>query len=166
MKIFGYGGSYGAVIPQMSGMATVTIINTVFKLTIITNLDKIKMATKPANAAQKQWMSDIVDWAICNIGMLYGDEYYNAIPQLHHVTGRSSKHNKVAIGNYFILPIPFILHDVSSNHPENVTHCKKAFVKRFGTQRSLFKRMYQSMKEQGYKVPNSHVFSAIMGTSA
>lgn len=137
-------------------------------LTIITDLEKIKVATKPANAAQKQWMSDITHFIMENgLGDLYGCDYVHDINmQRHHVLGRSSKHNKVAIGHWFIIPVPFDLHDVSSNNPENVTHCKKAFVKRFGTQRSIFKRMYQSMKEQGYKVPNSHVFSEIMGTSS
>jgi len=124
------------------------------------------MANKPANAAQKKWMGDIADWAQCNLTVLYGDEYYQALVLLHHALGRSAKNNKVAIGHYFILPIPFSLHDVSSNHPENVTHCKKAFVRRFGTQRKLFKTMYQDMKEHGYDVPDNSIFSAIMGTGA
>lgn len=124
------------------------------------------MATKPANAAQKKWMADISDWAEFNIDKLYGHDYVSCMIQRHHVLGRSAKNNKVAIGHYFILAIPFVLHDVSSDHPENVTHCKKAFVSRFGTQRLLFKRMYQSMKEQGYDVPDNSIFSAIMGTRA
>jgi len=124
------------------------------------------MANKPANAAQRRWLGDITVWAMDNVGLLYGLEYYGSIIQRHHVLGRSAKHNKVHIGHWFILPVPFQLHDVSSNHPENVTHCKKAFVRRFGTQRSLFKRMYQVMKQQGYKVPDIDVYNAIMETSA
>ena len=124
------------------------------------------MANKPANAAQKKLMVDIADWSLNNIHKLYGDEYMFCQFQLHHVLGRSAKNNKTPIGHEFILPIPFELHDVSSNHTENVTHCKKAFVRRFGTQRKLYKTMYQDMKEQGYDVPNNSIFSAIMGTSA
>lgn len=126
------------------------------------------MAAKPANAAQKKWMEDITDYINENgLGDLYGSDYvHDTRMQRHHVLGRSAKNNKVAIGHEFILPVPFELHDVSSNHPENVTHCKKAFVRRFGTQRSLFKRMYQAMNQQGYKVPDIDVYNAIMETSA
>ena len=126
------------------------------------------MATKPANAAQKQWMKDITEWVNENgLGDLYGCDYVHDIRmQRHHVTGRASKRDKVDIGHWFILPVPFELHDPNMIHEHHVGHCKKAFVQRFGTQRSIFKRMYQSMKQQGYIVPNSHVFSAIMGTNA
>ncbi len=124
------------------------------------------MATKPANAAQKQWMSDIVEWSISNIDMLYGDKYCGAIPQLHHVLGCSAKNNKVAIGHEFILPVPFELHDVSSNHSLNVTHHKHNFTYEFGMQRMLFDSMYYSMINQGYKVPSNEIHLAIMGTRA
>jgi len=124
------------------------------------------MATKPANAAQKEWMTAIADFASTELAVLYGDEFDQSSFQLHHVLGRSAKNNKVAIGHEFILPVPTALHDVSSNHPENVTHCKKAFVKRFGTQRSLFYVMYQRMKEDGYNVPNIEIYNAIQATSA
>ena len=107
------------------------------------------MATKPANAAQKKWMSIISDWATDNLEYLFPD-YMGEGFQLHHVLGRSAKHNKIAIGHEFILPIPFDLHDVNSNHELNVTHHKHSFTNAFGTQRSLFMRMYNSMYEQGY----------------
>lgn len=121
---------------------------------------------KQANAAQKKWMSDIADWAINNIGMLYTSEYDDAIPQLHHVLGRSAKQNKVVIGHWFILPVPFELHDVSSDHPLNVTHNKKAFTAMYGMQRALFDSMYYSMINQGYTVPTNEINLAIQETSA
>lgn len=123
------------------------------------------MANKPANAKQKQWMSDIADWALNNLHKLYGNEYSFSQIQLHHVLGRSAKNNKVAIGHEFILPVPFDLHDVSSDHPENVTHCKKAFVKRFGTQRELFNVMYKDMMLY-YVTPDYDIKTAIMDTNA
>ncbi len=126
------------------------------------------MANKPANTEQVKWMESITDYINENgLGNLYGVDYeYDTRIQRHHVLGRSAKHNKVHIGHWFILPVPFELHDPNVNHKYHVGNCKKAFVRRFGTQRSIFKRMYQDMKQQGYKVPNSHVFSAIMGTTA
>jgi hypothetical protein len=122
------------------------------------------MAMKQAGKAQRQFMSDIAEWAICNTGLLYGDEYDGANVQLHHVLGRSAKHNKVAIGHWFILPVPFELHDVSSNHPDNVTHCKKSFVNRFGSQSSIFQVMVSCMVEDGYAIPSMDVIDAIMDT--
>lgn len=124
------------------------------------------MATKQANAAQRQWMSDISEWCDNNIQILYGDEWSNRPIQRHHVLGRSAKHNKVAIGHWFILPVPFELHDVSSNHKLNVTHCKKAFVNEFGSQKKLFEKMCNSMEIQGYEIPPNDAYYAILGTSA
>ena len=121
---------------------------------------------KQANAKQKQWMNDITEWAEDNITMLYGYAYEGCYIQRHHVLGRSAKHNKVEIGHWFILPLPFELHDVSSNHPENVTHRKKAFVKRFGNQRDLFLMMVEDMRECGYELPPADVCEAIRMTSA
>ena len=124
------------------------------------------MANKPANAKQKKWMADIADWASYHIDRLYGVEYLGKNFQLHHVLGRSAKHDKVAIGHEFILPVPFELHDISSNHPENVTHCKKVFIKRFGTQRDLFLIMLESMRDQSYELPPFDVCESIRKTSA
>jgi hypothetical protein len=126
----------------------------------------IKMATKPANAAQKKWMSDVAEWANDDgIHILFGIAYPNSI-QLHHVMGRSAKKNKVAIGHEFILPLPFELHDVSSNDPENVTHHKKAFVKKYGSQSGLFEIMFLDMLDRGYKVPSFDIYNAIVDTRA
>ena len=123
---------------------------------------------KQANAKQKQWMRDIAEWAQDNLYVLYGDEYNDShLPiELHHVVGRSAKQNKIAIGHEFILPVPVKLHNVMSNHTDNVTHFKKNFVKRFGTQRGLFADMVAVMRAQGYVVPDIYVLSAIGDTSA
>lgn len=126
------------------------------------------MATKPANAAQKKWMSDIAEWAQENLYVLYGDDYNDSfLPiELHHVMGRSSKQNKVPIGHEFILPVPYELHNVLSNHKDNVTNFKKNFVKRFGAQRDLFNEMVSVMSAQGYVVPCYEVLDAIKETKA
>jgi len=126
------------------------------------------MASKPANAKQKQWMSDIAEWAQDNLYVLYGDEYnvpFTPI-ELHHVAGRSSKQNKVSIGHEFVLPVPYELHNVLSNHKDNVTNFKKNFVKRFGAQRDLFNEMVVVMSAQGYVVPCYEVLDAIKDTRA
>ena len=128
---------------------------------------KEQCSVKQANTVQKKWMSDISLWAANGgLRMLYGDDWEFSQFQRHHVLGRSAKHNKVAIGHEFILPVPFDLHDVSSNHPLNVTHCKKAFVKEFGNQRWMFNEMYNSMNEEGYTMPVREVFESIVSTAA
>ena len=122
------------------------------------------MVMKQANAAQKKWMSDITEWAENNIQILYGDEWSNKPIQRHHVLGRSAKHNKVEIGHWFILPVPFELHDVSSNHDLNVTHRKKAFTREFGKQFQLFEKMCLSMEDYGYNMPDFKTYNAIWMT--
>ena len=124
------------------------------------------MAMKQANAVQKKWMDDITEWARDNIHILYGDKWIGSEFQRHHVLGRSAKHNKVAIGHEFIIPVPFVLHDVSSNHHENVTHRKKAFIKRFGTQVSIFQVLISTMQMDGYTVPSMEIYNAIMDSGA
>jgi len=131
--------------------------------------EKIKgkiMANKSANTEQKKWMDSITDWSVDSLHLLYGEEYSFHPIQRHHVLGRSAKQNKVHIGHWFILPVPFELHDPNVDHEAHVGKCKKAFVKRFGAQRTLFDVMYQRMKEEGYNVPNIEVYNAIMGTAA
>ena len=123
------------------------------------------MAMKQANAIQKKWMSDISKWANDNLEYLFPD-YIGEGFQLHHVLGRSAKHNKVPIGHEFILPVPIDLHDVDSNHDLNVTHHKHSFTDAFGMQRNLFDSMYSSMINQGYIVPSSKIHLAIMDTRA
>ena len=121
---------------------------------------------KRANAEQKKWLSDVAEWAQDNLHVLYGEAYrgYNSI-QLHHVTGRASKHNKVEVGHWYILAIPKELHDVMSNHSLNVTHRKKAFTAKYGMQKDLFGKMVNSMGLQGYAIPSDDVFWAILSTN-
>lgn len=145
-------------------MVRVTIKNTSLK----NDTDQgIKMATKPANAAQKQWMSDIAEWSNDNIEMLYDGGYAQECNfQLHHALGRSAKHNKVAIGHWFVIPVPFDLHDISSDSELNVTHHKHKFTDRFGNQRHIFKHMINEMCMDGYELPPVEALKAIMETNA
>lgn len=102
------------------------------------------------SAEQKRWMQTIAEWAKNGgIERLYGSEWADSQFHLHHVVGRSYKQNKVAIGHWFIIPVPFELHDVSSNHPLNVTHFRKSFTFRFGLQKELFCAMRDNMIDCG-----------------
>lgn len=121
-----------------------------------------------ANTAQKKWLETITEWYF-DFGWRSGSASYDlvgfATMQRHHVLGRKAKHNKVAIGEWFVLPLPFIYHDVSSNHPHNVTHHKNLFTERFGLQSELFMEMISLMVEGGTTLPfDIMVIDAIMDT--
>ena len=131
----------------------------------------MRPSAKPSSR-ERLWMRSIA-WLIQEggLGLLYGAEYAGRTDfQLHHVVGRTAKHNKVAIGHWFIIPVPVELHDVSSNHPDNVTHHKKRFIKRFGSQSSIFQNMVSIMDkwndfdECSYVTPRKDVYDAIMDT--
>ena len=124
------------------------------------------MANKPASAKQKKWMRDISDFIqAVGIDRYYGDEFLGGNFELHHVLGRSAKHNKVAIGHEFIIPVPFELHNVLSDHPDNVTHFKHNFTNRFKMQRDIFNDLYIDMAYYGYQVPSADIRAAIMDTN-
>ncbi len=123
--------------------------------------------SKQASTAQKKWMRDIADFIqAVGIDRFYGDEFRGGNFELHHVLGRSAKHNKVAIGHEFVIPVPFELHNVLSNHTDNVTHFKHNFTNRFKKQREIFNDLYIEMKNYGYQVPSEEVLNAIMDTNA
>ncbi len=121
-----------------------------------------------ANAKQKQFLTDITDLVNeIGCGFLYGEEYEGYVSiQRHHVKGKSYKQNKIHVGCDFVIPVPYQLHDPNEKHEFHVGHCKKAFVKRFGTQRSLYATLIQTMIENGYEVPSNEVLDAIQATSA
>jgi len=121
-----------------------------------------------ANAAQKKWLQTITEWYF-DWGWRSGSPSYDLVGfgsiQRHHALGRKAKHNKVPIGEWFVLPLPFIYHDVNSNNPDNVTYHKHAFTDRFGLQSELFKGMIDSMVELGIELPfDDDVINAIIDT--
>ncbi len=100
---------------------------------------------------------------VYGVGYLYGDEWRGSPLQCHHVAGRTYKQNKIHIGHFFILPVPFDLHDVSSNHNLNVTHWRNRFTATFGMQRDLWLSMVRRMYSQGAidEFPTLQIMEAI-----
>ena len=96
-----------------------------------------------ANAKQKRWLNLVARYGCVT------DRNQNQI-QIHHVIGRSAKSNKIAIGEWCVLPLQIHLHDVGSNHAHNVTHNKRRFEARFGKQSELFAQMYWNIKNSMY----------------
>lgn len=84
----------------------------------------------------------------------------------HHVVGRSYVHNKVPIGEYFVIPLPWTLHCVSSDDPNNVTLYPKNFVKTYGKQSGLWWNMVRVMMADDEVMPfGNEVVEAIMDTN-
>lgn len=121
------------------------------------------------NAEEKRWLKAVCEFINTEgLGILYGPEFEGRTDyQIHHVKGRTYKHNKVAIGHWFILPVPVELHDVHSNHPDNVTHFKHNFTNRFGKQSQIFHDMVGHIVwcEADSPIPEE-VYNAIMDTKA
>lgn len=119
------------------------------------------------NTKEKAFMKAVMDFHNeYGVGYLYGDEWDKSPLQCHHVCGRTYKQNKVHIGHYFILPIPFEIHDVHSNHPLNVTHWRHRFTDKFGYQRHLWRKMMFKMIKEGcdIELTSDDVYSAIMAS--
>lgn len=125
------------------------------------------MSVTPSSQ-QRRWIESIVDWchSFGGIQVLYGDEWANCPFHIHHIKGRSFKHNKVHIGHEMIIPVPVVLHDVSSNHPCNVTHFKHNFTRQFGMQTELFEKMVECMRFLKYEVPSDEILLTIMDVRA
>lgn len=113
-------------------------------------------------------MKDISDFVIESgwLSLIYGYKYSFGGFHLHHVLGRSAKHNKVSIGHWFIIPVPVELHDVASNHELNVTHHKHAFTDRYGKQKTIFLKLCSAMVVNGYDMPPDNVLDSIGDTNA
>jgi hypothetical protein len=91
---------------------------------------------------EKKWHNQIAKYT----------EKYGAVAGLqqhpiqhHHCVGRTYRENKILIGTYFVIPLPFYLHDVSSDDENNVTHYPRNFVRAFGKQSSLWWVMCQKI---------------------
>ena len=107
-----------------------------------------------ATAKQKRWIDLLV-----KRGCVATGEDYNV--QVHHIWGRKAKSNKVAIGEWAVNVLSFDLHDVSSNHPHNVTHHRHCFEAKYGTEKSLFLKRYYAIKMNMYEGDIKQDFEAL-----
>ena len=115
-----------------------------------------------ANAEQKRWLERVAQYAQDHGG--FPHQSGEAV-ELHHVVGRKGKHNKVEIGEWFVIPVEFQYHNVSSNNPFNVTHWRKRYMLEFGNQRDQFAAMCAVITNEGYPLPfGKDVYNAIMDT--
>lgn len=92
---------------------------------------------KPSKSVVDKWLGMVAEYG-CVITR-------SPQVQLHHPLGRSYVIDKSKIGEIFVNPLHWNLHDVWSNDPLNVTHHRKAFVEEYGRECDLFAAMCQKI---------------------
>lgn len=113
-------------------------------------------------ANHKRWLKRVADYA----------ERYGCFPhqdlcefQIHHVVGRTGRHKKVEIGHWFILPVQWDFHDVSSNNPHNVTHWRRRYTDNYGLQSEQWLKMVNDILRDDGELPfGQDVIDSIMDT--
>lgn len=118
----------------------------------------MKNRTAP-NADQKRWLERVAQFA-------YDHGSFPHLREcgfdLHHVVGRTGKHNKQEIGQWFVLPIESQYHDVNSNNPFNVTHYPERYEIEFKPQRDQFFEMIETILYEDGSLPFTDEELAIM----
>ncbi len=115
---------------------------------------------EPTKAQEKSWLERIARYAD-EYGAFPLSDKYNY--QMHHIRGRTYKHNKVHIGRWAVIPIMARFHDVNSNNSWNVTHWPKRYEIEFGRQRDQFYAMCMVIKDEDGELPFSDdVLHAVM----
>ena len=112
------------------------------------------------NAEEKRWLSSVVELAQEKGCIATGNFPF----EIHHVLGRTARHNKVDVGHWFIIPVWFDLHHIDTGNPDNVTHYPKRFTAKYGLQTALFAQMVETLENRGYKIPPAEVLEAIADT--
>lgn len=113
------------------------------------------VASKNKTAAEKRFQQAVSLFAMDSnfLQEIYGQlDSYDF--HLDHFLGAQAK-RKVGlvskkVGEYAVHPVPIILHDVHSNHPNNITNHKNKFIKAYGTPQSIWFTMIQVMYKEGY----------------
>jgi len=100
-------------------------------------------------AAESTWL---VDW----FGEYVSDPY---LFEIDHILGAQAKRKinfeSVKVGEYAILPMPFMLHNVLSKHKLNRTTNPGKFRENIIHEKLLFGNMINAMKRDGYGIPFS-----------
>lgn len=120
------------------------------------------MGKAQPNTIEKKWLKRISEYAQDHGSFPH---YGMGAFELHHVCGRTARHNKVDIGHFFVLPVQSEYHNVNSGNPFNVTHWRKRYSIEFGNQRDQFAAMCAVIRQEDGELPFcDDVYNAIMDT--
>ncbi len=105
---------------------------------------------KPTAKQESDWLKRITKYA----------EDYGEFPKQegrafdrHHVKGREFKHNKVAIGRWYVLPIAKLYHDSQMGNSFNVTDWPRRYEIEFGDQCDQFLAMAMTIMDEDGSLP-------------
>lgn len=115
------------------------------------------MNEKPTKAEEKAWLQRVAEYGCVVTGQ--------SNIQIHHCVGREGKQDKCHIGRWFVLPLAFELHDVSSNHPLNITHHRKRFIEEYDLECILFWNMCLEIEKIAPLPFGREELQAIMNTN-
>lgn len=115
---------------------------------------------KPTAKQESDWLARVTKYA----------EEHGEFPKQefrsfdrHHVKGREFKHNKVAIGRWYVLPIAKLYHDSQMGNQFNVTDWPRRYEIEFGHQVDQFMAMAMTIKDEDGDLPFSNeVLHSIM----
>ena len=104
---------------------------------------------KPTAKQEKEWLARVTRYA----------EEHGEFPtqdfmafDRHHVKGREFKHNKVAIGRWYVLPVSKKYHEINNN-AFNVSSYPRRYESEFGTQRDQFLAMCAVIHSEDGSLP-------------
>lgn len=111
----------------------------------------MKPSSQP-NAAERRWLEAVVDYGPAALDLSCQKM------EVHHVAGRSAKHNKVDIGHWWILYLPKTLHDLAGTPAFDQQIFGFTFGGRWDAEKLLFRRVASDLREL---IPDE-VYQAIM----
>ena len=93
-----------------------------------------------SNKKLREWEELVRSTGCCVTGATNG-------VQIHHVKGRTYKHNKVHIGGVYILPLHESVHMVTGSHPNAYHKNKHGFIEEFGLPSFLWVEVLRRVEE-------------------
>jgi hypothetical protein len=125
---------------------------------------------KNPTALELKWRGIVADFARETSWTFHWfGNYVNSVSkyELDHFLGARAKRkvglSSESVGELAILPIPYELHNIMSDHEFNKTLRPAAFRKEFCRDEMLFQDMIDNMRSDGYEIPFSQdIINAIV----
>lgn len=118
------------------------------------------MYSKPPKSTEKAWRNTVAEFAETSgwLNYIYGDCCVTPrVFEIDHIVGAQAKRKingvSVKVGEFAIMPIPYEIHNIKSNHELNRTLRPAAYRKVFGHEKYVWRDMLDAMVIAGYELP-------------
>lgn len=119
---------------------------------------------------ESEWRAMVVDFAESSTWLndMYGNDCITPyLFEIDHVIGSKAKckinGETVKVGEFAIMPIPYELHNIRSNHEFNRTLRPAAYRKMYGHELAVWLHMTGCMVDAGYELPfNNDLIEGVM----